>query len=479
MPDNGWQNRIVGYGVKRADQFQAHPRNYRKHPKHQRSALAASLKGVGWVDAVTENARTGNLLDGHERIWQALEQGDGTPVPYITVDLSEEEELLVLATFDPITQMAQTDAAMLESLLSDLRQTPMIQADEQLNALLHQVAADANVPYGEFDTPGDPGAQLGRAEELREQWQTARGQVWGIGRHRLMCGDAYSADDIARLLNGETAGMLHTDPPYGINIVKPSGNGSAAAIGGAKPFGSTAPANRKGATAVAFRNSRAERGHVQHGKPSRNQWAKNHPEHLVMRGDTGKVGGGKGDLIRQQNVGRGNPSNIIQSNLYPVIQGDDRPFDPLPFVNVAPIVILWGGNYFADKLPIKACWIVWDKREDITRNNFADCELAWTNMDKPARLFHHLWNGLHKGSQWGERRTHPTEKPVALFAEIGKMFCPDGIWLDLFSGSGTQIVAAEQVGATCAAMEIEPLYIATTLQRLADMGLTPALVDEV
>jgi hypothetical protein len=92
---------------------------------------------------------------------------------------------------------------------------------------------------GEDDVPpGDAGAAITRAEEWQKKWQVESGQVWVIGRHRLMCGDSYSADDIAKLMNGKTADMLHTDPPYGINIVKPGKDSSAADSGGAKPFGS-------------------------------------------------------------------------------------------------------------------------------------------------------------------------------------------------------------------------------------------------
>lgn len=332
----------------------------------------------------------------------------------------------------------------------------------------------ANLPGDE--PPGDPGAALDRASELCEKYGVKRGQLWIIGRHRVLCGDSYSEADRARLLDGQQPDMLHTDPPYGISIVKPTNGNSAADSGGAKPFGSTAPANRKGESAVAFRNSgkvgggrgdeashraHAERVHVQHGSPSKNQWSKNHPEYLVIKGDVGRVA----------------PANIVQSNLYPVIEGDDRPFEPTLFLDVAPIVIMWGANYYADKLPPKACWITWDKRENITRNNFADCELAWTNMDSPARIFYHLWNGLHKGSQNGERRTHPTEKPVALFEEIGKLYADKGVWLDLFAGTGAQIVAAERSGATCYALEYEPLYVATIIDRLERMGLSPRLSE--
>jgi 16S rRNA G966 N2-methylase RsmD len=299
---------------------------------------------------------------------------------------------------------------------------------------------------GEPGAGGDANALMNHAEELRDKYQVERGQLWNIGQHRLLCGDSYSMDDVDRLTEGYVVDMLHTDPPYGINIVQPHKGDRSAAIGGSKPFGSTASTGRKGKSAVAER-------------------------------DSGKVGGGTGAPVRQSrhDVGRGNPANIIQSNVYPVIEGDDHPFDPTVFLNLAPIVILWGANYYADQLPISSCWICWDKREDITRNNFADCELAWTNLDKPARLFHHLWNGLHKGSQWGQARIHPTEKPVALFAEIGNMYCRDGIWLDLFAGSGAQIEAAEQNGATCLALEYEPLYVACVLERMSGMGLTPEL----
>jgi DNA modification methylase len=92
-------------------------------------------------------------------------------------------------------------------------------------------------------------------------------------------------------------------------------------------------------------------------------------------------------------------------------------------------------------------------------------------------VFHHLWNGLHKGSQHGERRTHPTEKPMALFEHVGQMFAPQGLWLDLYAGTGAQVLAAERAGATCYACEIEPLYVACLLERLADLGLTPRRVE--
>ena len=203
----------------RADQFQAHPRNWRTHPPAQRRALATSLNTVGWVGAVLVNRQTGHLLDGHERLWQALEQGDETPVPYIEVDVSEDEEHLILATLDPIGAMAETDAEMLAGLLAELGDVPEFD-DADISALLAEIAEQTGVEL-EREAPTDPGPQIDRAEELRAQWGTERGQVWEIlsasvpGRaHRLMCGDSTSADDVATLMQGERAQLVVTSPPY-------------------------------------------------------------------------------------------------------------------------------------------------------------------------------------------------------------------------------------------------------------------------
>lgn len=447
-PAINWRSRIVKYGKIAASQITPHPNNPRKHPQLQRQAVAASFDELGQIAPILINVNNGYLVDGEERSWLALGQGDDVEVDAIWVDLSEEEHNKALVYFDATGDLATYDAERLALLLEDVNSDDS--AIQQMIADLQEMAI-SGMPEGDgAGAEGDPNALMDRAEELKKKYNVERGQLWLIGRHRLLCGDSYSQDDIDRLMDGKEADLLHTDPPYGINIVKPKNGLSSAAIGGAKSFGSTGETQRKGKTAVAFRNS-------------------------------GKVGGGRGDEAslhaRRDDVGRVAPANIIQSNIYPVIEGDDRPFDPSPFIDFAPIVVMWGANYYADKLPPKACWITWDKREDITRNNFADCELAWTNQNSPARCFHHLWNGLHKGSQNGERRIHPTEKPVALFAEIGKMYADKGLWVDLFAGSGAQIVAAEQTGATCYALEYEPLYVACVIERLVDLGLEPKLSE--
>jgi hypothetical protein len=114
-----WSNRIVTYEPEVApDQLTAHPLNARRHPGRQRDALRESLGRVGWVDVVKVNTRTGNVIDGHARVEEALSSGDTVPVLY--VDLDPDEERFVLATLDPISALADYDAEVLEQLLDGI-----------------------------------------------------------------------------------------------------------------------------------------------------------------------------------------------------------------------------------------------------------------------------------------------------------------------------------------------------------------------
>lgn len=115
-----WKNRIISHGVKPASDFLANPDNPRVHPQTQRDAMRGSLDSLGWIAPVIE-LTNGYLLDGHERIFQALDQGDDTPVPYIVVDLAEHEIALALASFDFITTMANYDRDRLNMLLQEVK----------------------------------------------------------------------------------------------------------------------------------------------------------------------------------------------------------------------------------------------------------------------------------------------------------------------------------------------------------------------
>jgi site-specific DNA-methyltransferase (adenine-specific)/modification methylase len=147
------------------------------------------------------------------------------------------------------------------------------------------------------------------------------------------------------------------------------------------------------------------------------------------------------------------------------VHGDDKPFDPSALLSF-DIVILWGANHFASKLPDKPSWLIWDKRAASEhQNDFADCEIAWSNSGKVARVFRHQWDGMIKASERGESRVHPTQKPVALMAWcIEQVDNPETIY-DPFLGSGTTLIAAEQLGRKCYGMEISPQYCDVIVKR--------------
>jgi site-specific DNA-methyltransferase (adenine-specific)/modification methylase len=128
---------------------------------------------------------------------------------------------------------------------------------------------------------------------------------------------------------------------------------------------------------------------------------------------------------------------------------------------------LWGANhYVADaSLPNSSCWLTWDKQESNNHIDQADCELAWTNIPGPARIFHHLWAGFRRDSEKDERRVHPTQKPVALIVEILDFFRAGKTVLDLFGGSGSTLIACERTKRSCCVMELDPKYVDVIVKR--------------
>ncbi len=115
----GWKSRIVGSGVEDPEQLVANPRNWRRHPGPQREAIRGALSEIGWVQQVIVNRTTGNLVDGHARVEEALSTGQ-REVPVVYVELSHEEEGVVLATLDPIGAMASVAGDRLAELLAEI-----------------------------------------------------------------------------------------------------------------------------------------------------------------------------------------------------------------------------------------------------------------------------------------------------------------------------------------------------------------------
>ena len=138
--------------------------------------------------------------------------------------------------------------------------------------------------------------------------------------------------------------------------------------------------------------------------------------------------------------------------------------------------VIFGGNYMTDHLPPSSCWVVWDKVTG--KNDFADCELAWTSFNKAVRKFKFMWKGMFQEQMnWKEKRFHPTQKPVALGRWILEKFGNKGdLIFDPFAGCGSFLVACKQLGFEFVGCEINNAYVKIAKQRLCQNILS---VNEV
>lgn len=130
---------------------------------------------------------------------------------------------------------------------------------------------------------------------------------------------------------------------------------------------------------------------------------------------------------------------------------------------IATKQIIWGGNYFV--VPPSQCWLVWDKENS---GDFADCELAWTNLKKAVRKFKWKWNGMIQ-EQMGakkEQRVHPTQKPLMLMRWCLSLVPDAQTVIDPFMGSGTTLVAARVEGRQAVGIELNEKYCESAAKRL-------------
>jgi len=176
--------------------------------------------------------------------------------------------------------------------------------------------------------------------------------------------------------------------------------------------------------------------------------------------------GGKGVRKHRSGICAGKPISPRWTD-YGDSCWDDEPCPPeliRVLIGLAPKVILWGGNYF--QVPPAKGWLVWDKLRGDT--DFADCELAWTNLNFSVRRLRHRWNGFLQEPGKYEKRYHPTQKPLQVMRWcIGLL--GDGIQsiFDPFMGSGTTLVAAKERGIRAIGVELDERYCEIAAARLA------------
>jgi 16S rRNA G966 N2-methylase RsmD len=226
------------------------------------------------------------------------------------------------------------------------------------------------------------------------------GDVWVLGNHRVICGDATDLDTVNKLVNGISIDMVFTDPPYGISH------------------------SGKGITA------------------------------------NGVEGNDFGEILGDNDV-----SIAINSfNLVNDLFHDKR-------------IIFWGANYYSSALPNGFGWIVWDKQRE--GDTFSGAELAFVNQGVKLRVFRHMWHGMVKASEHGQKRVHPTQKPTALakwcFENYGN---PKNV-LDLFGGSGSTLIACEETNRVALLAELDPKYCDVIIKRWENLtGKTAELIED-
>ena len=387
----------------------------------QLERLKKSLAEFGDLSGIVFNRRTGHLVGGHQRLKclpadAKIEKKDlkektktGTVAQGFIIFDGGEKHTYREVDWDEATEKMANIAANKHGGEWD---------DDKLGELLKELS---EMPVFDIDLIGFETNELNNilaslnerltdpddVPELPETKPiTKTGDLYILGEHRLLCGDTTKKEDLERLMDGKKADMVFTDPPYGVSIV--STNKSKGSIG----FG----------------------------------------------GQLGFVGA----------------DGIVPVNAYTFIKGDDTTETAKLIYNYAVTngikkIILWGGNYYTDFCPPTSCWLIWDKRGNIPSNNFADCEIAWSNMKSPSRIYKQIWSGLlREGDRKTEglKRCHPTQKPVGLaiwcFENYSKR---EDIILDLFLGSGSTLIACEKTGRVCYGMEIDPVYCDVIVQR--------------
>src|SRR5713226_760460 len=457
-----------------------HPDNPNTHPDAQIAQLAASHEEFGQYRSVVLWKRSNGQyiqVAGHGYLEGARREG----VTSIRADILPEDA-------DPVTIKAilvadnlhahnsSTDDELLATLLQEQSDAGFDLAglgtdDETLRQMLEALG-------DEYAADGHQGDEEDEFEQEvdEEQTRVQVGDVWALGRHRIACLDSLDPATYEKLFSDVNPQMIWADPPYGISIVATNvyvGGGEAYDI----PFGG-----------VKNRTRGDVGGGASHIRKTGKPYIADRLERL------GTVGGAKPFGSKNKgSIGGTNPqgskNNLrsapkIEVGKYAPVIGDDTTATAIaayrPCADFFPSAIhfWWGANYYANALPPSKCWIVWDKENT---GNFADAELAWCSHDSAVRIFKHMWNGLMKDSEKGQRRVHPTQKPIALaswcYEKYGK---EEDIIYDPFLGSGMSLIAAENTNRTVIGCELSPDYINVILTRWETLtGLQATLLERI
>ncbi|MBI2855088.1 MAG: DNA modification methylase [Chloroflexi bacterium] len=402
------------------DELRPDPANPRRITDAELEALTRSIREFGLVDPIIARREDKTVIGGHQRLLAARRLGY-KEVPVVLVDLSKEQAQLLNITLNKIS--GSWDQELLARLLSDLNTAPGVdislagfEADELKKLLKSLELRDKRERMESFD--------LEEAMKAAQAAPVAKpGNVWLLGDHRLMCGDSTNAEDVARLMNGEKASLMATDPPYLVDYKAdnhPQSHHNSASTKDKNWDEYVDPE-----TSITFYTNFLKLG-LEHLKENSAiyQWHAHRRQSLV---DHAWVTCG---LLAHQEIIWVKARGVLTRSHY-----------------------LWSHE---------PCMYGWVQGKPPTK--------------KPPSSERTVWQIDQQGSSM---KIHPTQKPVELFMRPIEYHTEVGdICYEPFSGSGTQIIAAEKLVRRCYAMEQAPLYVDIARKRWEAFSGQKALKEE-
>ena len=435
-PADAWRNRIVGSGEEAPDQLLANPANWRVHPKAQQEALAGVLDQVGWVQQVLVNRRTGHVVDGHLRVALALSSGAPT-VPVLYVDLEPEEEALVLATLDPLGgdgrhRRREAAGAAGGRHASTPRRWPRCSPSSRRSEPKAGLTDPDDIP----EPPDEP--------------TSSRATCGCLGDHRLLCGDADSAADVARLLDGAAPTLLATDPPYSVKLDHAPGatasfngprkrvSGWGVVAGAAKPYMMReVPDGQTGVDAPP-----AKRGH--HSRPGP-------PQHLDRAGHPGRlVRGLRPRAVRSRSATSGTRASTRSRCSRACARSASSSRARSSGTRASPVSRSW--YHWAHE----PCSFSAGRRAHRFLGE-RDQATIW-RAPVPKKI---------RAAAGAKRTTPPRSRSSSPDRRSVTTRCRARRCTTCSAGSGTTLIAAERLGRRCYGMEIDPRYAQVVDRALA------------